>query len=276
MPRPGQAPPTPAATVLVTGASSGIGQAIAGSCLRRGLTVYGTSRDPEAEGLDPGVRWLPFDGASKTGIESFLAGNGSLLKEVNVLVNNAGSSRFGDPVAMSHAERESEWRLLFTAPVELMSAAVPGMRARGEGLIVNITSLAAVFPLPGMSLYAAAKSALSQYTRSLQLTEDSRRLRLVDLQPGDIRTTFNRSVTAAGTLSLGEERAWRKMESLMAAAPHPERVARDFLRILDGTGHAVVRSGGFFQCRIAPLGIRLLPETLLRRAIRRYYRIEAE
>jgi hypothetical protein len=77
-------------------------------------------------------------------------------------------------------------------------------------------------------------------------------------------------------LTPGEERAWRKMESLMAAAPPPERVARDFLKILDGTGHAVVRSGGFFQCRLAPLGIRFLPEVLLRRAIRRYYRIHAE
>lgn len=274
--RSGHPPRDQRSHVLVTGASSGIGKAIATSFLEQGWSVYGTSRNPTPGKLDQRVHWLAFDGSTPQGLEAFLKANGALLEQTDLLVNNAGSCRFGDNAVLPGEEAATEWHLLFTAPRELMRTVLPPMRRRGGGIIVNVTSLAAAFPLPGMSLYTAAKAALSSYTQSLQLTEDARRVRLVDLQPGDIRTGFNHAVSQDGTLREQEKRAWKKMEKLMENAPPPEQVARDLRKILGGKGHAVVRSGGFFQCRMAPLGIRFLPRSCLLRLIRRYYGIAPE
>jgi len=260
-------------TALVTGASSGIGQAIATRLLKEGLQVYGTSRQPEAAGRDPAIRWLAFDGGSRDGINQFIQGQANLLSNIDVLINNAGSSCFGSVDDLPTEAIASQHQLLLEAPVQLTRAVLPGMRLRGRGAVINISSLAAIFPLPYMATYSAGKAGLSAFTESLMLTEKGRGLVLIDFKAGDFRTAFNANTRRYGDLDASRGRAWQKLEAHLAAAPEPAQAAEDLVRALQRGRSRTVRSGGCFQAWIAPLGVRLLPRRLILWAIGKYYHL---
>jgi short-subunit dehydrogenase len=147
------------------------------------------------------------------------------------------------------------------------------MRERRRGTIVNVSSLAGAFPLPYLAAYTAAKAGLSGFTQSLMLTERGTGVRLIDFQPGDFRTAFNKAMARATELTPREQQAWAHLEQHLQAAPPPERAARDLLKALGKRRDGIVRSGGFFQTHVAPLGLRLLPRVWLLGIIRRYYGI---
>lgn len=261
------------AVALVTGASSGIGKAIAEALFNEGLAVYGTSRNPNRANLNPDIQWLPFEGGQADATVRFISENKDLLTRINILVNNAGSSCFGEVENQSPAALSNQVQLLLEAPMALTRAVLPEMRARGGGAIVNVSSLAAEFPLPYMAAYTAAKAGLSAYTRSLILTEAGKGVQLIDFQLGDFRTAFNEAMAPAQELSAREQRAWDQFEKHLLAGPPPEQAARDLLEALARGKSGTVRSGGFFQARLAPLGLRLFPRGCLLWMMRRYHGI---
>ena len=259
---------------LVTGASSGIGKEVAEALLSEGITIYGTSRNPQREGLNSEIRWIAFDGSTQAEIEAFISRNSELLTTVNLLVNNAGSSRFGEISRLDEGAIEAQFSLLLEAPVRLARAVLPSMREGGGG-IVNVSSLATLFPIPHMSIYAAGKAGLSSFTQNLIMTERGGRVQVLDFQPGDFRTAFNRNQEPVHALSAGEKAVWTQIERHLMSGPPPEKAARDLLKALRSGRSGVVRSGGIFQAYIAPLGTRLLPRKTLLRLIRRYYHLSA-
>src|ERR1041385_4818532 len=145
-----------ATKVFLTGASSGIGLAIARLLTAHGCEVWGTSRDrkrlPELPGFHPVVMDLS---------------QPSLPADVpfEVLINNAGAAVFGPLETLPVDLVREQFQLLVEGPLELIRLALPGMRARGVGTIINITSLAAQLPVPFMGPYNAGKAALSSLTQ---------------------------------------------------------------------------------------------------------------
>lgn len=258
-------------SALITGASSGIGNALAQALLREGLIIHGTSRQPASQSPQPAIDWLPFDGSSPARIDDFIRVNGDLLSSVDILVNSAGASTFGDLAAVPEDALSGNFHLLLEAPARLTRAVLPGMRGRGHGAVVNITSLAAGFPLPYMAAYTAGKCGLSGFTQSLILTESRRGITLLDFQAGDFRTAFNDHMTRRSSLPQGEATVWKRVEHHLRTAPPPEKAAADIVRALRRGRSGVIRSGGFFQTRVAVLGLRLLPRRFLLQLIRRYY-----
>lgn len=265
-------------SALVTGASSGIGKAVARELLRAGVEVTGTSRDPEraqAGGLG-GLRWLAFEGGSAAGVQAFIDANRELLGGVDILINNAGWGVFGSVAGTPEDTTDRQLQLLLEAPIRLTRAVLPGMRGRGSGAILNVSSLAAIFPLPYMATYSAGKAGLSAFTQSLILGNEAAGVTLIDFQAGDFRTAFNERMTRASALGRGEQAAWEQIERHLRAAPGAEVAARDMLRALERGRSGLVRSGSAFQKWIAPLGVRALPAGLLLRAIRWYYKLPAQ
>ncbi|MGA1205282.1 MAG: SDR family NAD(P)-dependent oxidoreductase [Opitutales bacterium] len=260
-------------TALVTGASSGIGRALALALAGRGLLVYGTSRHPDHPDLPRNIRWLRFDGATPKGMDDFVHHNGKLLTSIDLLINNAGSSFFGKGSALPREAIMEQQNLLYGAPVRLTETVLGPMRGRGRGAVVNVSSLAALFQLPYMAHYSAAKSALSAYTRGLMLTERSTGLVLIDFQPGDYRTAFNANIRRHGETDREQERVWARLEANLAKGPAPEQAAQDLIRALELGKSRTLRSGGFFQRTLAPLGRRLLPADITSWAIRKYYHL---
>ena len=260
-------------TALVTGASSGIGQAVATQLIETGLRGFGTTRQPGKANLDPAVQWLPLDGSSMEGISAFLEAHGDLLTSIDILINNAGSSCFGKASEIPPNVLSAQQSLLFETPVQLTRAALAGMEERHCGAIVNVSSLAALFPLPYMEGYSAGKAALSTYSQGLMLTLKESGVVVIDFQAGDYNTAFNDHIRRYGEADDREARVWKRLEENIAAAPVPALAARDMIKALERRKSGIIRSGGFFQKQVAPLGARLLPRRVLLGLIRRYYNL---
>lgn len=176
---------------LVTGASSGIGKAIAERLAKAGYQVYGTSR----HAATPGQRrfeMLSLDVTSDVAVEA--AVNAVLRAEgrIDLLVNNAGFS-----VAPAGAEESSiaQARAVFDTNffgvVRMIRAVVPHMRRQRNGRIVNIGSVLGFLPAPYMALYAATKHALEGYSESLDHEVRTRGIRVSVIEPAYTKTHFD-------------------------------------------------------------------------------------
>jgi short-subunit dehydrogenase len=162
--------------------------------------------------------------------------------------------------------------------VQLMQLALRTMQARGEGLIINVTSLAGRLPVPFMAAYNAAKAAMASFTMSIQLELRDSRIRIIDLQPGDICTDFNAAVTKGkkqeAQYEAKVEKTWRAVERNMRNAPKPDLVARRVCELIDQTNPPPrVTVGDRFQTKFAPLIFRFLPQRVRIWGLKKYYGI---
>ena len=262
--------------VFLTGASSGIGLAIAQALVGDGHEVWGTSRDPAR--LPPRPRFHPvrLDLSDSSSIESAFHCALTEAGHFDVLINNAGSGHFGPTETLPADEVSREFQVLVFGHLRLMQLALKTMHARGSGLIINITSLAARLPVPFMAAYNAAKAAMAAFTLSIHLELPDRRVRIVDLQPADIRTPFNDSVIRSSVddpdHAARAAKTWSVVERNMAAAPKPEVVARRVLRLIEATNPApLVTVGDLFQAGIAPFILRFLPQRVQIWGLKKYY-----
>jgi short-subunit dehydrogenase len=263
--------------ILVTGASSGIGLATAKSLVAQGHEVWGTSRNleriPKMQRLHP----IRLDLADRLSIEQAFNSTLDDAGYLDVLINNAGAGHFGPAELLSFETIASQFQILVFGQIQLMQLALRHMRLRGEGLIINVTSLASRLPVPFMAAYNSAKAALASFTMSIQLEFGHPRVWIVDLQPGDIRTEFNQSVIVSDNVDRDDARVgrtWEVVERNMENAPGPEMVALQVLKLI----HAVeppprVTVGNAFESKIAPLIFRFLPQRVRIWGLKRYYGI---
>jgi len=263
--------------IFVTGASSGIGLAIARLLASEGHEVWGTSRDLRRMPKLPGCHPLQLDLADRQSIEQ--AFNLALAEAgyFDVLINNAGAGHF-DPAELLPMETiMSQFQILVFGQIELMQLALGHMHTRGEGLIINVTSLASRLPVPFMAAYNAAKAALASFTMSIQLEIGASRVQIVDLQPADIRTEFNERVTRSAAVERYEAKlakTWQASERNMKNAPSPDLVARHVLKLITTAQPPPrVTVGDVFQSKIAPVIFRFLPQRIRIWGLKRYYGI---
>jgi len=264
--------------VFLTGASSGIGLAIAKLLVAQGHEVWGTSRNLERLPKVPQFHPVRLDlGEPRSVDEAF---NGALTKagHFDVLINNAGSGHFGPAANLSEQEIASQFQILVFGQLQLMRLALNAMQMRGEGLIINVTSLASRLPVPFMAAYNSAKAALAAFTMSIQLELPDSRVRIVDLQPGDIRTDFNDAVTKGEKHDARYEekvdKTWIAVERNMKNAPKPDLVARRVCELIDQTNPPPrMTVGDGFQTKIAPLIFRFLPQRVRIWSLKKYYGI---
>jgi len=122
-----------------------------------------------------------------------------------------------------------------------------------------------------MAPYNAAKAALSASTASLRLELAGTGIHVIEIQPADINTGFHHSTEKFG--SAGQS-AWETQQRNMAAAPGTDCIVQAVLRAVRTRQPApIMVAGSFFQTRLAPIGARLLPQRLLDKLLRRYYRL---
>ncbi len=264
--------------VFLTGASSGIGRAIAHALLARGDEVWGTSRNLERIPKMPRWHAVRLDLADPLSVEA--AFNAALAEAsyFDVVINNAGAGHF-DPAQLVPMETiASQFQILVFGQIQLMQLALRHMQSRGEGLVINVTSLASRLPVPFMAAYNAAKAALASFTMSIQLELGNSRVHVVDLQPADIRTEFNQGVSKSARVDQRYDakvaRTWDVVERVMKNAPGPDLVAQHVLKLVNADRPPPrVTVGDAFQSKIAPLIFRFLPQRLRLWGLKRYYQI---
>lgn len=260
--------------IFLTGASSGIGLAIAKALLARGYEVWGTSRQIERVPSTPRMHAVALDLSDRHSIAQAFSAALREAGHFDVVINNAGSGHFGPAASLSNGELVNQFQILVFAPVELMQLALDSMRNQERGFIINVTSLASRLPVPFMAAYNAAKAALASYTTSMQLELQDRNVRLVDLQPGDINTHFNDAVTKAAADNPRVAKAWQAVDRNMKKAPNPDLVAHHVLMLIDQDNPPPrLAVGDFFQSAVAPLIFRFLPQRLRLWSLRKYYGI---
>jgi len=263
--------------VFITGASSGIGLAIAKLLVREGYEVWGTSRNLERIPEMPRLHPIRLDLADQLSIKS--AFNAAIAEAgyLDVLINNAGAGHFGPAERLPLETITSQFQILVFGQIQLMQLALCHMRTHGEGLIINVTSLASRLPVPFMAAYNSAKAALASFTMSIQLELAHPGLRVVDLQPGDIRTEFNQSVIVSDDLDgdgVKIAKTWDVVERNMKNAPDPQTVAQQVLRLIQqGEPPPRVTVGNTFESKIAPLIFRFLPQRVRIWGLKKYYGI---
>ncbi|RYG53276.1 MAG: SDR family oxidoreductase, partial [Chitinophagaceae bacterium] len=152
--------------VLITGASSGLGQSIARQLCRSGHEVYGTSRNGEAQ---EHFTMLPLDLTCGTSIAAAVREVIARSGRIDVLINNAGVDGAGPMEAMSDRHIAYLFQVNVFGAARLTNEVLPHMRRYGAGLIINISSLAAVNGLPYRGIYSASKAALERLTESLRM-----------------------------------------------------------------------------------------------------------
>lgn len=245
---------------LVTGASAGIGEAFARELARRGMNVALAARREDrlralaAElGAAHRVRTLvlPAD-LAHDGAPAALWAQAGDGREVHLLVNNAGFGLKG-AFADLPLERQTEMvRVNCTAPMELTHFALAAMKARGDGGIVNVASIAGYQPLPTMAAYSASKAFLITLTEAVAEEARGTGVRLVTLNPGPVRTEFQ---SVAGT----------QVKDGAPGIRTPEQVVEAALHRLEAGGGTV--TPGFVN-RAAAAAVRVAPRSLVLRAAR--------
>jgi NAD(P)-dependent dehydrogenase (short-subunit alcohol dehydrogenase family) len=263
--------------VFLTGASSGIGLATARLLVAQGHEVWGTSRDEGRLPALPHFHPVQLDLRQPAAIADIVRRTVDQAGHLDVLINNAGSGRFGPAESFTVADLADEFQVLVFSQIQLMQLALAHMRPRHSGLIINVTSLASRLPVPFMSAYNAAKAAMASFTMTTQLELPGSGIHLVDLQPADISTRFNDAVTRTPSdpaYAAGVDRTWHTVDQNMKAAPKPELVAREILRLMKmNNPPPQVTAGAFFQAGIAPLLFRLLPQRTRVWGLKKYYRL---
>jgi short-subunit dehydrogenase len=264
--------------VFLTGASSGIGLAIAKLLAAQGHEVWGTSRSLERIPKMPRWHAVRLDLTDPLSIRSAFTTAITEADYFDVLINNAGAGHF-DPAELLPIEKiASQFQVLVFGQIQLMQLALQQMQERGEGLIINVTSLASRLPVPFMAAYNAAKAALASYTMSIQLELGNSRVHVVDLQPGDICTEFNDVVSKSTEMdpryNAKVAKAWQVVERTMKNAPSPDLVAEHVLKLVNaGRPPPRITVGDLFQSKIAPLIFRFLPQRIRLWGLKRYYGI---
>src|SRR5271166_4427918 len=155
--------------VFITGASAGFGLLAARALCARGHEVWGTSREPGSLPVLPHFHAVALDLNDPASIESGFARSLDEAGDFDVLINNAGAGLFGPLEAFTDEQLAAQMATLLLGPLRLIRLALPGMRARRSGLLINVSSLAAEFPLPFMAPYSFGKAALSAMTEGLSM-----------------------------------------------------------------------------------------------------------
>jgi NAD(P)-dependent dehydrogenase (short-subunit alcohol dehydrogenase family) len=193
--------------VLITGCSSGIGEATARRLAGRGWKVYATARRPEsiAALAEAGCETLALDVTDEDSMRAAVAAVEAAEGAVGALVNNAGYSQSGALETLPLERLRAQFETNVFGLVRMCQLVLPGMRREGRGRIVNISSMGGRLTFPGGGAYHASKYAVEALSDALRWEVRGFGVRVVIVEPGLIVTRFGE--TAAGSIAAGGDEA---------------------------------------------------------------------
>jgi len=227
---------------FITGISRGLGKALAEAALARGDLVVGSTRDGKSEiAASRGtLHVLPLEVSDAAAIESTVAKAFELTGGLDVIVNNAAYGLLGAIENASDAEVAQLFNVNVFGTFRVIRAALPKLRARGRGHIINITSIAGRAPMAGSGLYAATKSAVEGLSHSLAQEVGPLGIKVTVVAPGAFRTDFlsshsiRKSAPASDGYMDSVGRTLRRLDAMAGKQPgDPVRAAQALLALVD-------------------------------------------
>ena len=252
--------------VVVTGASRGFGRAIALEVAERGHRLVATMRNPD--GFRPEVAAEQemdqerLDVTDTSSVTSALSSIEDRHGRIDVLINNAGYGLYGPIEGLTEEAVRLQLETNTVGMWRTCKAVLPGMRRRGEGLIINITSGGARLAIPLMGMYCASKAAVHMFSEALAYEVRGFGVKVAVVEPGAYRTdwqTTSLDVETGGTGSPYEkmvEKALAEFRSHAAQMPPPQELA-------EGVADLVESENPSFHNFIAPEGTEELTKWAL-------------
>ncbi len=263
---------------IVTGASSGIGESIAGLLANSGYTVYGTSRKV-AQTAQRSYKMISLDVNSEESIEAALKEVVQIEGRIDLVVNNAG---FG--VAPGGAEESSieQSKMIFDTNffgiVRMTRAVVPYMRKQGEGRIINIGSVLGLIPAPYMAMYAASKHAVEGFSESLDHELRTRGIRVSVIEPGYTNTHLEANAQEVDSkideYTIARKALSKLIKVAVAGGDDPKVVADVVLKAANAKHPKLRYAAGKLAYRLSFLR-RFAPTALVDRGIRKEMKLDS-
>lgn len=266
--------------VLITGCSSGIGEALCQAFQQRGARVIATARRLETLTTlhAQGCQTAALDVNSPENIETLSA---ALLAEhgtIDILINNAGFALIGPAIELSAEDLRAQFETNLIAPLLLAQALAPAMKAGGQGKIVNIGSISGIASTPFSGAYCASKAALHAFSDALRMELAAFGIQVITVQPGAIASQFGATAAKQAAqilrpnswyLALESQIIKRAELSQQGATPAAEFASQLVDKLLLPQPPAVIRLGK--KSVYLPLLKRWLPERLLDQVMKKKF-----
>jgi NAD(P)-dependent dehydrogenase (short-subunit alcohol dehydrogenase family) len=259
-----------AKTILITGASSGIGRATALYFAAKGWNVAATMRDPlkaDSALTHPQISLFALDVTSAASIAQAIADTLNRFKKIDVLLNNAGYGLFGPIEAIDAQQIQQQFATNLFGLIGVTQQVLPVMRGAGEGLIINVSSIIGRMALPYASSYIATKFAVEGLSESIRYELEPFHIRVKLIEPGSISTEFGK-----GSMKMAMSDPYRaSMTKFLgvftkanSAGARPEQVAKVIYRAANDASNRLrylAKPGPFFRMN------RVLPDAVWRRLL---------
>jgi len=263
--------------VLITGASSGIGKAIALFLSEKGITVYGTSRTLKDDSNLP-FTFVALDVLNVETIQKAVATIIDKEGRLDVLVNNAGMGITGPIEDTPTDEMRSVFNTNLFGPIDVMKAVLPQMRKQQSGKIINVTSIAGYMGLPYRGMYSASKGALELVTESIRMEVKNFGIDIVNVAPGDFATNI-----AAGRYHtpVFENSAYKKvyeenlalMNSHVDSGMDPIEMAKAIFKVINTEKTKIHYKVGGFMEKFSIVLKRVLPDNMYEKLLMNHYKL---
>lgn len=273
-----QMKPESVKVVFVTGASSGIGRAIAMRFAQSGHIVYGTTRKtvPLPSDTPDGFTMLQMDVRSDDSIAKAVALIHDTHGHIDILIANAGTGVAGAVEDMSLEQAQAQFETNYFGTLRTIRAVLPLMRKQQTGCIVGVSSVAALLPIPFQAGYSATKAAMEATLIALRGEVRPYGLRVSLVEPGDTRTGFTDArekadrTVANSPYQARVTRSLARMERDERNGVSPEKVAQVLFRVATRKNPPVRVAVGM-DYRFLLLLRRLLPDRLVQWFLERMY-----
>jgi len=268
-------------SVLITGASSGMGKACAEYLSAHGYHVYGASRHGDGsiytnDKSDGFISTLYMDVRDERTVREAVDYIIKKENSVDIAINCAGYSLSGAVEDVSPEEAMAEFDTNFFGVLRVCRAVLPHMRAKGNGLIINIGSVAGFIAIPYQSMYSASKYALEALSQALRIETKPFGIKVALIEPGDIKTGFTSArvwAEAAKDDTPYKERCQKAVEAMAKSemnAPGPEIVVKAVEKIINSKNPPIRTVVGADYKLIAFLK-RLVPDKLIEYVVTKMY-----
>ncbi len=259
---------------LVTGASSGFGQATAALLAAQGFQVFGTSRAP-THSTAGSFELLPLDVCSETSVQTCVQTILERTGRIDLLVNNAGFAQGGALEENSLEDARAQFETNVFGVLRVLKAVLPVMRRQGSGQIITVSSLLGVVAMPYLSLYASSKFALEGMIEGLYHELSPFHIKVSLVEPGFFRTKFDARPPAAplAVYEVARQSMLRFVRAEVEQGPDPEQVARRIVQLATSAApplrsYVGPRAGLLMALR------QWLPQRIFEQVRRRVFQIE--
>ena len=263
--------------VLITGASSGIGKAIAYYLAERGYIVYGTSRTPKMA-KDGKVHMIPLDVTEAASISQAIQ---TILKDQNridYVINNAGMGITGPLEETPDHEIKRVFETNYFGPLEVIKTVLPIMRSQRSGMIINVTSIAGYMGLPYRGIYSATKGALGITTEAYRMELKEFNIKMTTVAPGDFATNiaagrYHAPILDKSPYKKNYGNTLQLMDEHVDAGMDTQIMAKVVHRIMESKNPKVHYRVGFFMQKFSIVLKRMLPDTWYEKLLLNHYKL---